>query len=49
MEVLWVCILVLDGTVQDDMVQVHKDLDDMVLGYKMALRDMVLARRSQCG
>ena len=38
MEVLSVCILVLDGTVQDDMVQVHKDLDDMVLGH-----------RSQCG
>ena len=49
MEVLSVCILVLDGTVQDDMVQVHKDLDDMVLGHKMVLRDMVLARRSQCG
>lgn len=49
MEVLSVCILVLDGTVQDDMVQVHKDLGDMVLGDKMVLRDMVLARRSQCG
>ena len=49
MEVLWVCILVLDGMVQDDMVQVHKDLGDMALGHKMALHDMVLARRSQCG
>ena len=47
MEVLSVCILVLDGTIQVDMV--HKGLDDMVLGHKMALGDMVLARRSQCG
>ena len=39
-----VCIPVLDGTVQVD-----KDLDDMALGHKMVLHDMVLARRSQCG
>ena len=40
---MWVCILVLDGTVQDDKVQAHKDLDDMVLGCKMAPGGMVLA------
>ena len=49
MEVSWVCIPILDGRAQFDMVPVHKDLDDMVLGYKMALGDMVLARRFQCG
>ena len=48
MEVLLVCIPVLDGTVQVDMVRAHKDLDDMVLGHKMAQGDMVLARRSHC-
>ena len=46
---MWVCILVLDGTVQDDKVQAHKDLDDMVLGCKMAPGGMVLACRYQCG
>ena len=49
MEVLSVCIPVLGGTDQDDMVQAHKDLDDMVPGHKMALGDMVLACRSHCG
>ena len=48
-ELLWVCIVVLGGTVQDDMVQAHKDLDDMVLGRKMAPGGMVLACRYQCG
>ena len=46
---MWVCIPALDGTVPDGMVQAHKDLDDMVLGRKMAPGGMVLACRSQCG
>ena len=49
MEVSSVCNPVLDGTAQVDMVLVHKDLDDMVPGHKIALADTALARKPQCG